>query len=116
MSRKNPFDKASRYAINLDPAGFLHWLLGGLVVFRGWLNARTLTFPGQPDRTCDTVAHLADDAGRPWAVPIEFQLRPDPEMFGRFLGYLGSLWLEVRPAQGEHARFQVAGVVVNLTG
>ena len=116
MSQKNPYDKASRYTINLDPASFLRWLLRCEPGFRGWLNARTLTFPGQPDRTCDTVAHLVDDRNRSWALPVEFQLRPDPEMFGRFLGYLGALWLEVRPAGGDEDRYAVAAVLVNLTG
>jgi hypothetical protein len=115
MSQKNPYDKASRYAVNLDPVGFLRYFLTAGLTFRGWLNARTLTFPGQPDRTCDTVAHLIDDSGREWAVPLEFQLRPDPEMFGRFLGYLGLLWLEVR-AGGSDNRYAVAAALVNLTG
>jgi hypothetical protein len=117
ISPKNPYDKASRYALHLDPVGVLSWLLGCVLVFRGWLNARTLTFPGQPDRTCDSVAHLVDDADEAWAVPVEFQLRPDPKMFGRFLGYLGALWLElgiVAESGAEH--FNVAAVVVNLTG
>ncbi len=37
-------------------------------------------------------------------------------MFGRFLGYLGALWLEVRPAGGDEDRYAVAAVLVNLTG
>jgi hypothetical protein len=37
-------------------------------------------------------------------------------MFGRLLGYLGSLWLEERPSAERGDRFQVGGVVVNLTG
>ncbi len=116
MSQKNPFDKASRYAACLDPAGFLIWLLGCPVTFRAWLNARTLTFPGQPDRTCDTVAHLLDDRGWSWAMPVEFQLRPEPDMFGRLLGYLGPLWLEQRPAGTGEDRYAVAAVLINLTG
>jgi hypothetical protein len=113
----NPYDKASRYAARaLDPVGFLTWVLGVPVVFRGWLDTRRLTFPGQPDRTCDTVASLEDDQARPWAVPIEFQIEPDPDLFGRFLGYLGSLWLDQRPDPERGSRFWVGGVVVNLTG
>jgi hypothetical protein len=113
----NPYDKASRYAARaLDPVGFLSWVLGVAVVFRGWLETRRLTFPGQPDRTCDTVAHVEDDQGRPWAIPVEFQIKPDPEMFGRFLGYLAPLWLELRPDPERGSRFWVGAVVVNLTG
>ncbi len=117
ISPKNPYDKASRYALHLDPAGVLSWLLGCVLVFKGWLNARTLTFPGQPDRTCDSVAHLVDDTNQAWVVPVEFQLRPDPKMFGRFLGYLGALWLELGlVADSGVERFAVAAIVVNLTG
>src|SRR6266545_1442012 len=60
----NFFDQAARYVIKLDPAGFFAWLLGGLVVlvFREWLDTRTLPFPGERDRTCDTVARLDDPA------------------------------------------------------
>jgi hypothetical protein len=113
----NPFDKAARYAARgLDPVGFLAWALGVGAVFRGWLETRRLTFPGQPDRTCDTVAHMEDDQDRPWAVPVEFQLTPDPDMFGRLLGYLGLAWLDLRPDPERGSRFWIGAVVINLTG
>ena len=50
----NPFDQASRYTAKLDPPAFLRWLVPGLadtVVFRGWLDTRTLPFPGEPGQT-----------------------------------------------------------------
>jgi hypothetical protein len=59
----NPFDKASRFAANLDAAGFLGWLLAlppQNYEFRGWLDTRGVAFPGHPDRTGDTVAHLTN--------------------------------------------------------
>jgi hypothetical protein len=117
----NPFDQASRYTAKLDPLGLLRWLLlrlAATIHFRLWLDARTLPFPGHPDRTCDTVAGLVDDAApdRWWALPIEFQHAPDPEMFGRLLEYLGRLWRELRPPGPPSNRFDVAAVVVNLTG
>jgi hypothetical protein len=112
----NPYDKASRYAAKLDPRGFLSWLLGVALLFRAWLDTRRLSFPGQPDRTCDTVAHVEDPQGRPWALLVEFQVRPDAEMFGRALGYLGPLWLEYRPDPERGSRFWVSAVIVNLTG
>src|SRR4051812_7170501 len=99
----NPFDQASRYLAKLDPSSFLGWLLGlppDAFRFRRWLDARQVRFPGEPDRTCDTVA-VVEDLRRnnlPWAIPVEFQIAPDSEMFGRLLGYLGGLWLEVRPS------------------
>ena len=117
MTVLNWFDQASRYQAKLDPEGLVVWLLGPAVRFHGWLDTRTLPFPGDPDRTCDTVARLSEAASPevPWAVPLEFQLRPDDQMFGRYLQYLGRLWMELRPhGRGQH--YQVAAGLVNLTG
>jgi hypothetical protein len=116
---ENHFDQASRYLAKLDPAGFIRWLLaadGPHFAFQEWLDTRTLPFPGHPDRTCDTVAELVElrKEGSRWALPLEFQTKPDPEMFGRWLEYLGRLWREIRPRTGGH--YQVAGALVNLTG
>lgn len=116
----NFYDKASRYAAHLDAPGFLRWLLPDVpaaVSFHGWLDTRTLPFPGEADRTCDTVACFHDAAaGDWWAVPVEFQIEPDGEMFGRFLEFLGRLWRERRPAADGTARYKVGAAVVNLTG
>jgi hypothetical protein len=88
------------------------------VAFRRWLDTRLIPFPGEPDRFCDTVAFLEDVArGQvPWAVLLEFQIEPDPLMFGRLLAYLGQLWLEVKPSEERGDRFNLGGVIVNLTG
>jgi hypothetical protein len=118
MSR-NRFDQASRYAAKLEPACFVAWLLGTPALplpFSGWLDTRTLPFPGDPERTCDTVACLATPGATSWAVAIEFCLTPDPALFGRLLVYLGQLWLEQRPSSEQGERYRVAAAVVNLTG
>ncbi len=47
---------------------------------------------------------------------VEFQTQPDPEMFGRLLGYLTGLWLMLRPDDEQGSRFHVGAAVVNLTG
>jgi hypothetical protein len=116
----NRFDQASRYAAKLDAVGLLCWLLredATELRFRTWLDTRTLPFPGEPERTCDTVAWLADpDPAVEWAIPVEFLLEPAGEMFGRMLVYLGQLWLEKRPTEAGKERFSVGAVVVNLTG
>jgi hypothetical protein len=117
----NPFDQAARYVAKLDPAGFLRWLLPGLAApwaFRDWLDTRTIPFPGEPDRTCDTVACLgtSEDPAGWWAVPVEFQSEPDAEMFGRLLEFLGRLWREKRPIAERGSRYHVGTAVVNLTG
>src|SRR5262249_27709329 len=116
---RNRYDQASRYGAKMDPPGFLCWLLRVPALplpFRGWLDTRTLPFPGEPDRTCDTVAELGE-AGEPhsWALPVEFCLAPDPALPGRLLAYLGLLWLERQRNQPEVA-WSVGAVVVNLTG
>src|SRR5712691_779428 len=88
------------------------------LLFRRWLDTRRLPFPGEADRICDTVACLEDPAvgGVLWAVPIEFALEPESDLFGRLLAYLGLLWLEERPSAQRGARFAVGAVVINLTG
>jgi hypothetical protein len=116
----NVYDQACRFLLQLDVAVLL-WLLGlsvDEVAFDRWLNTRHLPWPGQPDRTCDTVAYLRDrtDGGRPWAQVAEFQVEPDPEMFGRLLEYLGAAWRQLRPSAERGDRFCVGAVVVNLTG
>ncbi|MDY3559642.1 hypothetical protein R5W23_000652 [Gemmata sp. JC673] len=117
----NHYDQASRFAARLDAAAFVAWLLNLPAAefgFRGWLDTRGVPFPGAPDRTSDTVAHLtrADEAGVPWLVAIEFQTKPDPEMFGRLLGYLSELWMERKPDAERGSRFHLGAAVVNLTG
>src|SRR5262249_10512658 len=87
------------------------------LTFDGWLDTRSLPVPGEEDRTCDTVARLIDPAEpeSPWAVPVEFQTRPDGALFGRLLEYLGRLWRERRP-NGRARRYQVGAALVILTG
>lgn len=117
----NPFDQGARYTAKLDPPGFLGWLLPGLppsAKYHDWLDTRSIPFPGDPDRICDTVAAIREGPKTPvwWAMPIELQTRPDPALFGRLLEYLGRLWLELRPPGLPKERFSVAAAVINLTG
>ncbi len=54
----NHYDQASRYLAKLDPLG---WLLPRLTddwEFHDRLDTRTIPFPGEPDRVCDS--------GGPW--------------------------------------------------
>jgi hypothetical protein len=116
----NRYDQASRYTSKLDAGGLLAWLLReepANLRFRSWLDTRTLPFPGDPERTCDTVAWLGDaDPAIQWAIPVEFCIEPDGTLFGRLLVYLGQLWLEIRPTDAGGERFAVGAIVVNLTG
>jgi hypothetical protein len=110
------YDSASRYVIKLQPKELIRWRLRGDVTFRGWLDTRTVPFPGTPQRVCDTVCRCEEADGRPWAIPVESQTQPDADMFGRVTAYLGLLALEVRPDPEPGSRFCLAAVVFNLTG
>ena len=117
----NDYDQAARFAVKSDPASFLRWLVPGLppnLEFRGWLDARTLPFPGEPDRTCDTVAELSDPAepSTRWALATEFQAEPDPDMLDRLLEYLARLRRELRHGPRRRDKFRVAAALVHLTG
>src|SRR5437667_9962233 len=114
-------DQAARYTAKLDPPGFFHWLLAGLdpaLLFQRWLDTRTIPFPGEPDRVCDTVAELfsTHEPITLWAMPIEFQRKPLADMFGRILEYLARLWLELRPPGQPCGRYGLVAAGVNLTG
>ena len=121
MATKNPFDKAARYAVKADPAGFLAWALDlppAEFAFRQWLDTRGVPFPDGDDRTGDTVAWMEEVSagGVPWAVAVEFQIEPDPLMFGKLGGYLFDIWRARKPDEGRGSRFKLGGIVVNLTG
>jgi hypothetical protein len=117
----NRFDQAARYCARLDPIGFLHWLVPGLdesMRFHGWLDTRTVPVPGAPDRTCDTVAELAQDsAGGPrWALLVEFQTEPEAEVLDRALEYAVRLRRALRFGTDQRGVYQVVAAVVGLTG
>ena len=110
------FDQAARYTAKLDPVGILCRLLPGLdarLMFQGWLDTRTLPFPGEPDRTCDTVAEMLDAAhlGRLWALIVEFQSEPDAEILDRLLEYMVRLRREVRHGPDHRTQYCDGGVL-----
>lgn len=115
------FDQACAYLMHLGKIHMILWLLGlklGDMKFESWLRTKNIPWPGQENRTCDTVAHLTDERthGIPWMIVIEFQIEADELMFGRLLGYIGSCWIVHKPSKHSGDRFQVGAVVVNLTG
>jgi hypothetical protein len=110
------YDSGSRYIIKLQPKELIRWRLRGEVAFRAWLDTRTLPFPGTPQQICDTVCRCEEADGRPWAIPVESQTQPHPDMFGRVTAYLGMVALEVHPDPEPGSRFCVAAIVFNLTG
>lgn len=117
----NDFDQACRYAARLDPEAFLRWVVPAMAPrfrFREWLDTRTVPFPGQGDRTCDTVAALDEDppSGMERALVVEFQTQPDPRILSRLFVYVARLHDELRCGPDGDAQYQVTAVVLNLSG
>lgn len=117
----NPFDKSGRNLVSAEPATFFAWATGvadGAFAFGGWLDTRAVPLPYEPDQTGDRVARLTNTAAvePDWAIAVEFQIEPDALMFGRLMVFLGHLWQALKPDENRGDRFQVAAVVVNLTG
>ncbi len=117
----NDFDQAARFAAKLRPPQFLRWLMPKLdprLVFRDWLDTRRLPYPGERDRTCDTVADFEDTTapGRHWAVVVEFESEPDPLGLARLFNYLGQLYLELESDPEKRGKYAVGGALLNLTG
>jgi hypothetical protein len=117
----NVFDQSARYSVQSDPLGFFRWVVPGLdpsLRFHGWLDTRTLPFPGEPDRTCDTVANLSEtpETGPRWAFVTEFQTEPEADMLDRLLEYLARLRRGLRFGPGRREKYHVAAALVSLTG
>jgi hypothetical protein len=115
------FDRAARSAARLKPAGFIRWLLPSLpdsMAFRGWLDTRTPPFPGEPERTCDTLASFENLAAPDewWAVPVEFQTEPASDILDRILEYLARLRRGLRHGTIQRGKYHVAAALVHLTG
>lgn len=115
------FDKAARFAVKLDAAGFLRWLLPSLdpdLRFTRWLETQTIPFPGQPDRRCDTVAELTHASGLApsWMLILELQTEPEADILERLLEYLSRARRELRYGPHGRDKYLVALAVINLTG
>jgi hypothetical protein len=55
----NDYDKAGRYLVKREPAGFFRWFLANSAVsFEAWTDARRIALPDQNDLTNDLVAVL----------------------------------------------------------
>ena len=115
------FDQASRSAIKSAPPAFFRWLAPAFVerfAFRDFVDTQTIAFPGEPDRTCDTVAEFVPVAGDGphRLLDVEPQSEPDSEMLDRCGEYAFRLRRELRYGAGRQHKYNVVNVVVNLTG
>jgi hypothetical protein len=114
------YDQAARYLLLRAGPLLLSWLLRltpARLRFERWLPTQ-LTLPGTRQRLCDGIAELADlqRGGLPFAALLEVQTAPDPTMTGRLLLAGGLLWLTVKPTQLPGDRYELVGIVLNLTG
>jgi hypothetical protein len=112
----NDYDKAGRYFIKRDPAGFFRWLLRRRAVpFHAWIDARRLALPDQGDLTNDLVAAFrVGDAFE--ALCVELQAESEAGSVARvLLGYVPRLLIEPA-APGSLVLRAAGGVVINLTG
>jgi hypothetical protein len=122
MADDNPYDKAARYAARqLNAEGFLRWVLGDILRswrWVGWLDTRSVPFPGEPERQADTVAAFERPQGDapPAAAVVEFQTRPLGEMPERLGEYALRIHREVPYQLNPQVRYSVVGVLLNLTG
>jgi hypothetical protein len=115
------FDQTGRYLIKRRPEGFYRYLSQQFVQaweWRGWIDTSTLVFPGEPERICDTVAEFVHrtDRNRRLLLDTEVQPRPDPDMLDRMGEYGFRLRRERRYGRGRRGKYQIVGVVLNLTG
>jgi hypothetical protein len=115
------FDQGGRYLIRRGPDGFYEWISSAFVQAwqrRGWIDTSTLAFPGEPERICDTVAEFVhrSDPTRRCLLDSEIQPRPDPDMLDRMGEYGFRLRREHRYGRGRRGKYQIIGIVLNLTG
>jgi hypothetical protein len=110
------YDKAGRYFIKRDPAGFFRWLLRRRdVAFHAWIDARRLALPNQGDLTNDLVAAFRVGDGFE-ALCLELQAESEAGSAARLLlGYVPRL-LSEPAAPGSLVLQAAGGVVINLTG
>jgi hypothetical protein len=115
------YDQACRYCAKMDPRGFFQWLLpqNDRLVFSQWLDTRTIPFPGEPDRICDTVGGFASQDSELLlaGLVVEFQTEPEGDVLERLLEYAVRVRRELRHvADGRSYKLQVSAALVNLTG
>jgi hypothetical protein len=117
------YDQNARYAVRrIHLMGALRFLIGEPIWsawrWKGWLDTQSVPFPGEPDRRFDTAFWLDRPKGDapPLAVVIEFMSRPRQEALERLCEYTLRVRRELPLQRDPLVRFDVVGILVNLTG
>jgi hypothetical protein len=111
------FDQAARFAAQADPGVVPARLLAGSglsLVFREWLDTRTIPLPRGSDRTADLVAAFDNSAtpDAPWLMVLEFQAQVDPDKLDVTLEEVAILRSRVRHGPERQGKYRVvAGLV-----
>jgi hypothetical protein len=112
------YDQAGRYVIKSRPSAFFTWRAPQLWLSWRFLrlqDTRTLPFPGEPDRICDTVAEFEQRSGpqRRCLVDVEVQAKPDPDLLERLGEYAFPLRRELGYGHGGPVKYPVLCLVLN---
>jgi hypothetical protein len=115
------YDQAGRYVIKRRPSAFFTWRAPPLWRawnFVRWQDTRTLPFPGEPDRICDTVAEFEQrtDPQHRCLVDVEVQAKPEADMMERLGEYAFRLRRELRHGSGAPGKYPVLCLVLHMTG
>lgn len=107
--------------MQLYPEGFLRFLVGAAFArwkFTGRVDSQVVSFPGGPERRCDTIAEFTRiDVDRlPVALVVEFETDPGSEMYPREGEYCLRLRREVPFQSKPGVPSDVFGAIVFLTG
>ena len=119
---KTSFNEAARYAAKqIAPEAFLRHLLPSVFVrwrWIGWDDSQTVSFPGDPERRCDTVARFEriDGSRPPVALVLEFETEQSADMAPREGEYRLRLRREAPFQSKPHVPYDVVGAIVYLTG
>jgi hypothetical protein len=115
------FDTNARRAAKADAAGFFRWVMPGLdpsLSFARWLDPRTVPAPREAELTSDTLAEFLNPARPegPWIFVTEFMTEPTGDDLERVLEYMTRFRRERRPESDPRLKYNVGGVILNLTG
>src|SRR5690349_14333095 len=111
----NDYDKAGRYLVKREPAGFFQWLFANShVEFHAWIDARRVAFPKPTDLTT-VLLGVRGDGAEVAAACLEREAEARADALTRLLGYVTRLWSEPGGRQSM-AVSCVSGAILDLTG